>query len=62
MKVALGNVEAKDHVAFINSLEALEAAHPIDRGYVHYWHIHHESTRHGCQGRSRLLRSSAPAA
>jgi hypothetical protein len=62
MKVALGNAEAKDHVAFIDSLEALEAGHPVNYGYVRCWHIHHESARRDYQGGSRFLRSSAPAA
>ena len=41
MKVALDMVEAKDHVAFINLLEALEAAHRVNHGCVHCCHIYH---------------------
>jgi hypothetical protein len=62
MKVALAIVEAKDHVVFINSLEALETGHPVNHGYVHCWYIHDKSSRRDCQGGNRSLRSSAPAA
>jgi hypothetical protein len=61
-KVALDVVEVKDHVAFINLREALEAAHRVNHGCVRCWHIYHERTRRDCQGRSGLLRSSAATA
>jgi hypothetical protein len=63
MNVAAGIVEAKDDVAVShNLLEALEAAHCLNRSDFHDWHIHHESAERRSQGRSHFLRSSALAA